>query len=293
MPQELLYTTDSVSILEHEAEPATGSHGYRIADAHAHIYPEKIAEKATSAVGAFYSVEMAVRKGSPDQLIANGSKIGCSKYLVCSVATSADQVTSITDYIAAQCSIHPEFVGLGAYHQDVKDPSWVLDRVQELGLFGVKLHPDFQEFYIDDPRLMPLYRECAARGLVILFHMGDNRYDYSSPKRLVRVLDKVPELRCIAAHFGGYMKWEDSLVLEGADVYFDTSSSLWWLKPEQAHDLVDRFGSDRVMFGVDFPMWNHSKELDRFLKIGLSHEQNQAILYDNFMRLFGGSQGRG
>lgn len=287
MSDKILHTTDSISTLARQAEPATGNHGYRIADSHAHIYPAKIAEKATASVGTFYSVEMAVSEGSPEVLLKNGSKIGCEKYLVCSVATKADQVASITDYIAAQCAAHPEFIGLGAYHQDVKDPEWVLDRVEELGLKGVKLHSDFQKCNIDDPRLMPLYRACARRGLLVLFHMGDNRYDYSSPARLARVLHEVPDLRCIAAHFGGYMKWEDSHLLQGADIMFDTSSSLWWLKPEQACDLIDRFGVERVMFGVDFPMWNHSKELDRFLKLGLSREQNQAILYDNFARLFG------
>jgi len=286
--QHILLTTDSVSTLESAGEdPATGDHGYRIADAHAHIYPEKIAEKATRAVGAFYSVEMAVRKGSPEQLLENGSRIGCSRYLVCSVATSADQVSSITDYIAEQCAAHPEFVGLGAYHQDIADPTPVLDHVQELGLRGIKLHPDFQRFDIDDPRMLPFYRECARRGLIVLFHMGDNRYDFSAPSRLVNVLDRVPDLRCIAAHLGGYMKWEDSHLLEGSDVYFDTSSSLWWLEPDQAASLIELFGYDKVMFGVDFPMWNHSKELDRFLGIGLSRERNQAILYDNFARLFG------
>ncbi|NTU88526.1 MAG: amidohydrolase family protein [Actinobacteria bacterium] len=229
---------------------------------------------------------MAVGKGEADILLENGSKIGVEKYLVCSVATSVKQIPSITDFIADECAKHPEFIGLGAYHQDVVDPAPLLDRVDELGLKGVKLHPDIQRFNIDDPSMMPLYREAASRGQLILFHIGDNRYDFSSFDRLARVIDKVPDLRCIAAHLGGYQEWDHAHRLQGAHVYYDTSSSLRFINPETAAELIHRLGSDKMLFGVDFPMWNHAKELERFMKIGLSQEENAAILYDNFARLF-------
>lgn len=267
---------------------------YRVADVHAHIYPDKIAEKATASVARFYDVEMAVKAGTPDVLIANGSKIGCERYLVCSVATKVDQVDSICDYIAAQCAAHPEFLGLGAYHQDVTDPVATLDRIQDLGLVGVKIHPDFQHVNIDDARLMPLYRELANRKLPILIHMGDDRTDFSAPRRLVRVLDQVPDLVAIAAHFGGYRAWSDAAIavnefdaFAGSNLHFDTSSSLYWLRPESAAMLARHYGIERMMFGVDFPMWDHAREFERFMGMGLSEAENRAILYDNFARLFG------
>lgn len=264
------------------SEPIT----YRIADSHAHIYPEKIAEKATAAVGDFYEVPMAVDKGESDILLENGSQIGVEKYLVCSVATTVKQIPSITDFIASECAKHPEFVGLGAYHQGVSDPTPVLDYVDELGLKGVKLHPDIQKFHIDDPCMMPLYREAAARGQLILFHIGDNRYDFSSLERLARVIDEVPDLTCIAAHLGGYQAWEHAHLLRGSNVYYDTSSSLHYLAPDAASELIYKLGVDRMLFGVDFPMWNHAKELGRFMNLGFSREENEAILFNNFARLF-------
>ena len=259
---------------------------YRVADAHAHIYPTKIAAKATASVGKFYNIEMAVEDGLPETLLAKGATINCKTFLVCSVATKAEQVMSITDYIAGECAAHPEFIGLGAYHQDVTDPVPVLDHIQELGLVGVKVHPDFQQFDIDDPKVMPFYEECAKRDMPVLIHMGDPRYDYSAPIRLARVLDHIPDLKAIAAHFGGYQRWDEVGVLAGSNAMFDTSSSLWWISREKANELIDLFGVDHMMFGVDFPMWDHKKEFERFLAVGRTEKENQKILYDNFARLF-------
>ena len=65
-------------------------------------------------------------------------------------------VTSCNDFIAAQCKLHPEFIGFGTMHQDFEDKETEINRIIEMGLHGVKLHPDTQEVNMDDPRLMEL-----------------------------------------------------------------------------------------------------------------------------------------
>lgn len=259
---------------------------YRAADAHAHIYPEKIAEKATASVGAFYDLEMH-NVGLPSILAQKGGEAGIDRFVVCSVATKVEQVRSINRFIQFACQEYPQFVGLAAWHPDVEDIQGELDDIQSRGLRGVKLHPDFQEFQIDDPKLMPFYREAQRRGLPILFHTGDDRKDFSSPRRLARLLDKLPELTCIAAHLGGYTEWEAAReCLRGPNVYVDTSSSLAFMGKEEALESIAHFGTERVMFGTDFPMWQAGDELAAFFGLGLSREENQAILYDNFARLY-------
>lgn len=261
---------------------------YRIADAHAHIYKEKIARKASAAVSNFYeNVEMSVSNAVSDELLRKGEHVGCERFVVCSVATTPQQIESINTFIADMCSRHPEFVGLGAAHPDCDKLECLLDQVEELGLAGIKLHPDFQKFHIDDKRMMPLYSLAAQRGVRILFHVGDERHDYSAPEGLARVLDAVPDLKCQAAHFGCCRIWRKRpLALEGADIVFDTSSTLAWATQEEALDLIDRLGWEKLMWGSDFPMWDHAEELERFFALGLSQQQNQAILYDNFARFY-------
>lgn len=259
---------------------------YRAADAHAHIYPEKIAEKATASVGAFYDLKMN-NVGLPEVLLEQGRKAGIDRFAVCSVATKVEQVRSINSFIESACKEHPEFVGLAAWHQDIADIEGELDDIESRGLRGIKLHPDFQEFQIDDPKLMPFYRAAHRRGLPILFHTGDKRKDFSSPRRLARLLDKLPELTCIAAHLGGYTEWDAAReCLAGPNVYVDASSSLAFISRDEALESIYHFGTDRVMFGTDFPMWLAQEELERFFGLGLSEGENRAILYDNFARLY-------
>ncbi len=259
---------------------------YWAADTHAHIYPGKIAEKATASVGNFYHIDM-LNVGLPHVLVQQGSKAGIDRFLVCSVATKVAQVRSINEFIQRKCTEYPQFVGLAAWHQDVEDIEVELDDIQSRGLKGIKLHPDFQEFFIDDEKMLPFYREANRRGLPVLFHTGDSRTDFSSPRRLMNVLEKIPDFTCIAAHLGGYTEWEDARKeLRGTNVYVDTSSSLFALSNEQACRSIEHFGVERTMFGTDFPMWDPSTEIERFFALELSEEDNRKILYENFARLF-------
>ena len=259
---------------------------YTVADAHAHIYPGKIAVKATAAVGTFYDLEME-NVGVPHVLHELGIKTGIERFLVSSVATKLDQVRPITALIAEKCKVYPEFIGLAAWHQDVSDIDGEFDYIQSLGLKGIKLHPDFQRFNIDDPKMLDVYREADRRNLPILFHTGDNRTDYSSPEKLARVIDKIPQLTCIAAHLGGYREWDVARrVLKGSGVYIDTSSSLFCVSKESARASIEHFGIDHTMFGTDFPMWTPETELERFFSLGFTAEENQQMLFGTFSSLF-------
>jgi predicted TIM-barrel fold metal-dependent hydrolase len=272
---------------------STGGVTYRVADAHAHIYKEKIAAKASRATGSFYDWEMYSEDATAEGLIRiEGAGMGVDRFLVFSVATTVPQVESINRFIAEECAAHAEFIGLGTAHQDVEDFGALVAQVQELGLAGIKLHPDIQRFNLDDSKMMPLYRRAAEAGLVMLFHVGDERYDYSAPERLARVLDAVPDLRVHAAHFGCCRIWERRpLVLAeyaqgGANIVFDTSSMLEWATVPKVRELIGELDADRIMWGTDFPMWNPRVEFDRLMEFGFPPEQTQAILYDNFGRFY-------
>ncbi len=259
----------------------------QITDAHSHIFPEKISLKASGAIGEFYEIKMR-HNGLPEVLAEESRKAQISRNLVCSTATTPHQVRPINDFIYEKCLEYPQFIGLATLHQDMDDPEAEIERAQNMGLRGIKLHPDFQRLYIDDPKMFPTYKVLAERHLPILFHTGDKRYDYSSPARLINIMQKFPELICIGAHFGGYSEWERVRGYDrGGNLYFDTSSALGMISNEDALSLIDYFGTDRFMFGTDFPMWNPKEEIEKFLALGLSDEDNKKIFNDNFERLFG------
>lgn len=271
-------------ILKGDVERETAKKKYRIIDAHCHIYPTKIAAKAVNAIGDFYGIKMS-EDGTCESLIKEGSAIGVERYVVHSTATTVHQVGRINDYIYGEMTAHPEFIGFMTLHNEMEDAAIeeAVDLAISRGMKGVKLHPDFQKFRIDDAE--NLYRVTAGR-LPVLLHMGDKRYDYSSPARLARMAEKYPEQIFIGAHFGGYSEWDKVECLKDLpNVYFDTSSSLYFLEPSRAADLIHRFGPRRYFFGTDFPMWRANEELDRFLALDLTEEEREDILYNNAAKL--------
>lgn len=258
-----------------------------IIDAHAHIYPEKIAAKATDTIGIFYDIKMEMPAGTVDNLLEDGQRNGISRFVVHSVATTAHQVRSINEFIKREVEAHPEFIGFITLHQDLSEEEIIneVDWAINNGMKGIKLHPDFQKFNIDDESVEKIYRAASGR-LPILFHIGDDRYDYSKPCRLVNMAKKYPNLTFIAAHFGGYRCWDDANLYLGLDnVYFDTCSSLPFIDAKKARELIDMHGADKFFFGTDFPMWDAKAELERFNSIPLTDKEKEMILSGNIKRL--------
>lgn len=258
----------------------------KIIDVHAHIFPGKIVHKAVDAIGDFYSIPMD-GIGTGEDLVRRGREIGVEKYVVHSAATTPAQVPHINDFIAHEMQAHPEFIGLATLHPFMEGAAEEYDRALAMGLRGLKLHPDFQEFNIDDPQAMEMYKIVQGRG-TILFHVGDETRDFSSPTRLARVLDAMPGLSVIAAHMGGYQAWDEARAcLLGRDVYIDSSSALFKLDPVEAADMMRAHGMDKVLFGTDYPMWIHKEELERFMRVPLTDAEREKVLYTNAARLFG------
>ncbi|NMA95873.1 MAG: amidohydrolase [Clostridiales bacterium] len=255
-----------------------------IIDIHAHVFPEKIAKKASSSTGDYYGIEM-YGDGTVQDLLEKGEKIGTKRYVIHSTATRADQVVSVNNFIASVKEADSRFIGFGTVHPDLEDIPGEIERLISLGFKGIKLHPDFQRFNIDGENMIPIYRIIGDR-LPILMHMGDENKTYSTPRRLARVLDIFPDLTIIAAHMGGYMRWgESGDFLVGRDVYFDTSSTMEFLDKQKMVDMIRTHGADKILFGVDYPMWTHEGELENILSLGLSEEELRLILYENACKL--------
>ena len=262
----------------------------KVFDVHTHTYPEAIAGRATESLGRFYDfpVEGA---GTYAHLSSQAAENHVRGYLLFSVATNAHQVEKVNDSIAALAAKSRVdgflTVGFAGMHQDYPDFAREIDRAERLGLCGVKIHPDIQGVNIDDVRMMRLYEILEGR-MPVYFHIGDDRpeYQFSSADRLVRVLEKFPRLEVVAAHLGGYKAWDNAekYLVGRPNVWFDTSSSLWAMSPEKATDLILKLGTDRVMFGTDYPVMNTAGELARFARLDLTDAERQAILWDNAVR---------
>ena len=256
----------------------------KIIDIHAHIYPDAIAQKAAQSIGAFYHRSIS-SDGTLSSLLTRNSQAGITLSLVHSVATDWRRVQSINDYLMRTVAEHSScLVGFGTLHPDHPAPRKEMERIKAGGLLGIKLHPDIQQFPLDDPKAMVLFRHMAELGMPLLAHIGDTRFSFSEPARLAHVMDMVPELQVIGAHLGGWSMWQEGCrVLAGrSGLWVDCSSSLFALTPQEAVEIIRRYCAERVFFGTDYPLWDPVEEVRRFLAIPLTEEERDLILYQNF-----------
>ena len=259
-----------------------------IVDAHCHIYPDKIAERAAQSIGKFYDIPMNL-DGRVDTLLREEKKAGITHFLVHSVSTNPSQVKNINEFIASQVALSNGcMTGFGTLHPDSTTMDEDLEHLIELGLKGVKIHPDVQGFALDSDKSIAMCERLVGR-LPVLVHTGDHRYSYSNPPQTARFLEALPGLVVIGAHFGGWSVWEESAdTLAGYDNFIvDCSSSLYALSPEVARRLFYRYGPERVLFGTDYPMWTPDEELKRFYAVGLTPREQRLVLYENAARLLG------
>ncbi|MDR1374052.1 MAG: amidohydrolase family protein [Treponema sp.] len=258
-----------------------------VIDFHAHIYPEKIAAKAAASISSFYTIPV-IQAGTAEALLESGRRNGIDRFVVFSAAAVPGQVKSINSYIAETAAAHREFTGFGTLHRDMQNPGEEIDRILDLGLKGIKLHPDMQRFTIDDEKMMDLYARLEGR-LPVIFHTGDYRYPYSHPARLAKVLDRFPRLTAVAAHFGGWSLFDLALeYLRDRFCYLDVSSSIPFLGAKRAEELIRIYGAERFLFGSDYPMWDPGACLRELEGLRLSAGEKELILWKNALRLLDG-----
>ena len=261
---------------------------FPVIDTHCHIYPDKIAQKAAAGIGSFYDIGMNF-DGRLDTLKAVSAKAHVVHSVIFSVATTPHQVHSINTFIAENVrQSGGRFTGLGTLHPDSADMEADILELKALGLKGVKLHPDVQQFPIDDSRGRLICELCAKHKLPLLLHCGDYRYDYSNVNRLIPLLEDYPDLQMIGAHFGGWSVWAQAAeaLHKYPNITVDASSTFHWVSRDTAKKLIALYGADRVLFGSDFPMWDPKDEIEYLLSLGLTDDELEHIFYQNAQRMF-------
>ena len=121
----------------------------------------------------------------------------------------------------------------------------------------------------------------------MLLHMGDSRYQYDNPGMIAHILRRFPRLQLICAHMGGYSEWAEARAcLKSENELLDCSSTSFAMSAGDWRDIIRYFGAGRVMFGSDFPMWDHKDELERFLALKLTEEERERIFHGTFEEHF-------
>ena len=256
-------------------------------DFHTHCFPEKIAVRAMEKLSFASGGAIPYHNGSFLDLKNLMDKSGVDKFAVMNIATNVHQQKAVNDFAANLKSdnVYP----FGSVHPDAPDALQELERIKELGLKGVKFHPEYQEFYVDDPKMEKIYKKISELGLITVFHAGyDPGFGPESkclPHNFVNALKHFSS-PVILAHWGGVSCWTEVLKeLCGLDVYFDTSFGYLTLPRPVAIKMIEKHGVNKFIFASDAP-W-HTPELEkRYLStLGLTDSELQKIYSENALKL--------
>lgn len=259
-------------------------------DFHTHAFPDSLAKRAIATLEAGCPWK-AVGTGTVAGLLESMDRAGIEISVICPIATKPEQVGGILEWCRGIRS--PRIIPLPSVHPDTQDiPRW-MEQFAAQGYKGVKIHPQYQGFAADEPRMDAIYASAVEFNLLISSHCGlDIAFapedDRAAPQRFARVLDRFPTLRLVCTHMGGWRAWDEAQQhILGRDVYLETSFSLDELGPQRARQMIERHGWQRVLFGTDWP-WNAQASQQALIQaFGLPPAQTQAILHDNAARLLG------
>lgn len=256
-------------------------------DIHAHVYPDNLASKVTDHLKDHYGVPIK-GQGTLQEYSTLCKNAGVTHGIVFTAATKPEQVEPANRW-AILNHRRGNLIAFGTMHPLYTNIDEEMKRLRDAGIIGIKLHPDFQQFYLDDEQALAMY-EKLAKHFIILFHVGDdqvpNKINYATPERMANALELVPGLQAIAAHMGGYQMWDRAMEsLVGKDVFFDTSSTLPFLGSEKMRLMIEQHGYHRVLLGSDYPVNDPYSEVSGLKKLSLPEKQFNAIIGDNARRL--------
>jgi len=256
-------------------------------DFHTHCFPDKLAPRAIDKLSYTGGGLKPHTDGTVTDLRRSMTEHGVDISVVLNIATNAHQQKSVNDFAASICS--PDLVSFGSVFPDSPDAMEELERIKELGLRGVKLHPDYQCFFVDDPKYKPLYKKISRLGLVTVFHAG---LDYgfappyhATPERMAKALGWF-DSPVVAAHWGGIGCGAGVLeYLCGRDIYFDTSFGYGQMPKYYAEKIIEKHGTDKLLFGTDSPWHTADMELRLLRSLDLCEDDMAKIAYRNAKKL--------
>lgn len=264
-------------------------------DFHSHIFPDKIAAGAVKALSDNILEQRGVRfehytDGTLGGIRQSMARNGVDITVIMPIATKPKQTPSINAF--AKSIMSRDVVSFGSLHPEQDDWEQVLIQLKNDGFKGVKLHPEYQSFYIDSERSVEILKKAYELGLYVTIHCG---YDYGmappvhcQPDRLKRVLGYVPGDKIIAAHLGAFDNWDEvEKHLVGTPLLFDTAFISPFIKPEQCKRIIENHGADKVLFGSDSPWQEPSRERDFILSLGFDDVVNDKIFYKNALKILG------
>ena len=260
-----------------------------IIDFHTHAFPPKIANTTMEKLSYFGGGLIPQTDGTAEGLLKLMEKDSVDKSIVLAIATNEKQQKAVNDYIISLES--ESLIPFGSVYPWAENALEELERIKAAGVKGIKFHPEYQQFFVDDEKMKPLYKRISELGLIVLFHAGED-FGYpapyhATPERLRKAAEWI-DSPMICAHWGAAGMGEDVLkYLCDIPVYFDTAFGYGTMPKERVQRILDKKGADYIVFGSDCP-WNApSWDMRMIETLELSEGEKEKIYHLNAEKLLG------
>ena len=253
-------------------------------DFHTHIFPRYKGSAILSDLSGRADIPH-YSDGSLSSLLKSMKQADIKMSLVSRITTQAERVESVNLWLH-EC-IQEGIQAMAAIHPNMPDLKNYISTLKKLGFKGIKLHPDYLGFYVDDRKMYPIYDTAQALQLPVLFHAGLDRGlpppVRATPKRLLKVHQQFPNLTMIAAHMGGEDNYDDTInYLLGEKIYLDTAFVLKIMETNTLKYFFSNHPIEYFLFGTDSPFTDQATELNYFLNLPfLTPNEKDKILGKN------------
>ena len=259
-----------------------------IIDFHTHCFPEKISKNTIEKLSYVSGGLIPQTNGTVESLLSLMDKDNVDKSVVLSIATNANQQKNVNDFAISLKS--DKIIPFGSVYPFSEDWEEELERLKDSGIKGIKLHPDYQQFFVDDERVFPIYKKIEKLGFILIFHAGED-FGFpppykATPERLRKVVTLI-ETPVVCAHWGSLLMVDDVLkyLCDLDNCYFDTAFGYGTMPKARALSILEKKGVDKILFGSDSP-WNApSWDIDMLKTMGLTEEEENKIFYKNAEKL--------
>ena len=275
-----------------------------IIDFHTHVVPPGIKERRDKYLGrdACFSLlyaEPEAKLATAEEVIASMDEHGIDKSVILNLGwVSHELCIETNDYILEAIARYPErLIGFCAIQPLAGDKTIKeLERCARNGAKGIgEMRPDVQGFDLKDSKIMkPIIEAVMEHDLIFLTHVSEpvgHQYfgkGTITPEVIYPFIVNFPDLKVVCAHWGGGLPFyalmpEVEKML--SNVYFDTAATPFLYKPQIFKQVADIIGSDRILFGSDYPLLSPKRIIDHVESSGLSQKDKAKILGGNAKRL--------
>jgi len=267
-----------------------------IIDFHTHIFPDKIAKKTIdflSEKGGIPPFSDGTVKGLTEKM----EQAGVDVCVTLPVLTSPKQFDSVNRFAAsvnaAFADKEKRLISFGGIHPACEDIDGKMKQIKEMGFLGVKIHPDYQDTFINDEGYIRILQCAKEYDLIVVTHSGvDEGYKDQpvkcTPALALELIRRVPHSKFVLAHLGANEMFEDVYdMLCGEDVYFDTAYVLRFLGEDTFKKILEKHGENKILFASDSP-WSSIENDVRILRsFGLDKQAEEKIFAKNARKLLG------